>query len=209
MKKSTLVSLLFLSWFFSVDGYASGFKLSSAILHTHQVEFLKYEGSGPWDNYLAMNIPFEPMADLFKQLLIKERRQLTNRGEAHITVVTPVEYWNILKPTGITMSEINQIAEKEKIQFSKFRIICLGKGSATVENKLESTYYVVVESDDLINLRRKIQNLYVSKGGNANNFKAEHFFSHITLGFTKRDLHESDGVIKDKGTCFSDLKLLK
>ena len=33
------------------------------------------------------------------------------------------------------------------------------------------------------------------------------FYPHITLGFTKRDLHFEDGVRKDKSTCVADLNL--
>lgn len=38
-------------------------------------------------------------------------------------------------------------------------------------------------------------------------FRAERFFPNITVGFNKRDLHESDGVIKDKTTCFKPIQI--
>ena len=63
----------------------------------------------------------------------------------------------------------------------------------------EFTYFVVVQSEDLISIRKKIQDSFVGKGGDKNDFNPLNYFPHITLGFTKRDLHESDGVIKGKG----------
>ena len=76
--------------------------LGKSIQNGETVEFLKFSGPGEWSNYLAMNLPFAPMVNLFQQVEAAEKLTLKNRGEAHITVVTPVEYWNILKPRLIT-----------------------------------------------------------------------------------------------------------
>ncbi|MES2962752.1 MAG: 2'-5' RNA ligase family protein [Bdellovibrionota bacterium] len=179
--------------------------LDSKIHDTKSVEFIPYEAAGPWGSYLAMNLPFEPVAELFKQLLLKERRQLANRGEAHITVVTPVEYWNVLKPKGVTIEAINQIAKNSAIQKAKFEVVCLGRGAAKIDGADEATFYVVVKSKDLVEIRSAIQAAFVAKGGDAKAFLPSAYHPHITLGFTKRDLHESDGVIKDEKSCVSKL----
>jgi hypothetical protein len=184
------------------------FHLDPKIFKGNSVNFIEYQGPGAFDNYLSMNLPFEPMADLFKQLLIKERRPLTNRGEAHITVITPVEFWNELKPFGVTMQEINQIALDAKIQNSAFQIVCLGRGEASVDGKLEQTFFVVIKSENLLAIRKRVQQLLMTKAnGQPTTFAADKFYSHITLGFTKRDLHESDGVIKNENSCVSSLSV--
>ncbi len=179
------------------------FTLSESIYRGENVPLLKHSGPGQWDNYLTMNLPFEPIAELFAQLLIDQRKQLSNRGEAHITVVTPVEYWNSLKPAGVSIEEIQKIAANKKIQQAQFDVVCLGQGEARLNEKTEQTFYVVVKSDDLMELRREIRSLFLAKGGNAVDFMAENFHPHITLGFTSRDLHESDGVIKNADSCQS------
>lgn len=186
---------------FSGHLFATDFRVDESIHDGDSVSFLSHQGLGRWDNYLTMNLPFEPMADLFKQLLLNKRKQLTNRGEAHITVVTPIEYWNILRPKNISMDEINEIALEQGIQSSNFKIKCLGVGTANINNKTEETYYVVVKSTDLIKIRRKIQDLLAFKKGDPSLFDPKDFYPHITLGFTSRDLHESDGVIKSTKSC--------
>jgi hypothetical protein len=133
---------------------------------------------------------------------------LKTRGEAHITVVTPVEYWHVLRKVGVTIAEINLIAQESQIQRAQFRVICLGKRSKELAGIKESTYYVVVRSPDLLQIRRKVRDLYLSKRGSRRAFKPENWLPHITLGYTERDLHESDGVKKDENSCILPIQLL-
>lgn len=184
------------------------FKLSKSVFENSSLPFISHQGSGPFDTYLTMEIQFEPMAELFRQLLVLKRMPLTSRGESHITVITPIEFNDVLK-TKLSMIEIDQIAKKSGIQSSVFDIVCLGKGSLEIEKKLEQTFYVVVRSSALVKIREEVQKLFIKKGGDSSLFKPAQFYPHITLGFTKRDLHESDGVTKDERSCFGDLSLLK
>lgn len=174
------------------------------VLNNGRIPFISHKGENRFDSYLALNVRFAPMADLFRQLLNNERKQLTNRGEAHITVITPVEFFDQLK-SHISMEEIELLARRKRLQWTKFKIICLGKGVAEIgkELKLEETYYLVVESENLLELRRLIHTEFVKNGGNPAAFDPDHYFPHITLGFTSRDLHEDDGVQKDVNTCVS------
>ncbi len=161
--------------------------------------------SGPFDSYLAMNLPFSPVKELYQKIQALDGVSLKSRGEAHITVVTPVEYWSILKPHNITIEQINQIADLMKIQNSKFDPLCVGRGSVILSGKEENTYFIVVQSNDLVNIRREIQALLVQMGGGATEFNPENFYPHITIGFTSRDLHESDGIIKNTRLCVHSL----
>ncbi len=200
---------ILLTAFISNFAHSSDLKLSSTIFLGQSVPFLKFEGPGPFDNYLAMNLPFNPVANVFQQLQSQIQRPLINRGEAHITVITPVEYWNVLRPRGISIKEINQIADKFNIQRSRFNIICLGQGKAVLNNKTENTFYIVVNSEDLLNLRKSIQALFVRRGGSVDQFNPGKYFPHITVGFTKVDLHEINGVIKDVRSCVSKISLMR
>lgn len=191
---------------FCILANAQTLSLNSKVLRGNSVPFIAHAGVGQFDSYLAMNLPFEPVADLFKQIIVKENRSMTNRGEAHITVITPVEYWNILRPRRINIQEISALARKMQIQYSKFEIVCLGAGKAKINNTEEKTYYIVVESEDLILFRKEVQKLVIARGGFESDFNPNNFYPHITVGFTSRDLHESDGVIKNKSSCISNLK---
>lgn len=209
MKKWILlvVSLtVFLANFFA---RAESYQLNSDIYSGTKVEFLKFHQPGPWGSYLQMNLPHAPMIDLLSQVSKKENVQLKTRGEAHITVVTPVEYWQVLRTANVTMGEIEAIAEEREIQASRFEVVCLGQGSLQIANKLEKTFFVVVKSDDLIRLREEIQRLFISKGGDKALFQPGNFYPHITLGFTERDLHESDGVFKDQRSCKSKIEIVR
>lgn len=190
------LSLLFSSLTWSFD-------LSRKALDNNDLKFISHQGEGRFGSYLTMEVHYPPVEKLRQQLESKVGT-LNNRGEAHITVVTPIEYFDVLKEKNVTMDEIDAIAIKHNIQAARYRVVCLARGEAAVEGKKEQTYFVVVASDDLVNIRKSVQDLFVKKGGQAEKFRPEHFFPHITLGFTTRDLHESDGVLKDENLCLPD-----
>lgn len=167
--------------------------------------FLKHEEKGPFKSYLAMNLPYQEFANIRESLEKKDHLTLQNRGEAHITVVTPPEYDKVLSKK-ISIKDIHNLAEKMNIQDAEYKKVCVGKGTAKVNGHDENTYFVVVHSDRLFEIRKAIQDLYVSKGGKAKDFSADAFYPHVTLGYTKRDLHAEDGVIKDASTCILTLQ---
>lgn len=201
-----VVSVLMFALGFSGVSVQAGeaYRLSPAIHDGTAVERLSHSGPGRWDSYLTMNLPFDPMRALLEQVQRRDGVVLKSRGEAHITVITPVEFWEVLKDR-VSMDEIDAIAREAGIQESSFQVVCLGKGEAEVAGRIESTYFVVVSSDDLISIRESVRDLFVSRGGDPNAFNPRHFFPHITLGFTQRDLHESDGIIKDSRSCVAKI----
>ncbi|MBL6991931.1 MAG: 2'-5' RNA ligase family protein [Bacteriovoracaceae bacterium] len=202
MKK--LIALLLITIPLISFGVETSFNLAPEVHNNTDFDFIPHHGGGRFGTYLTMDVNFEPMKNLFEQLSSVNPNRLKTRGEAHITVLTPIEYFDVLKEK-VSMTEIDQIALDYNIQASEFEIVCLGRGTAQLGNNEEETFYVVVNSEDLINIRRVIQELFVSRGGDADAFNPESYYPHITLGFSKRDLHESDGVIKNSQSCYADL----
>jgi 2'-5' RNA ligase len=156
-------------------------------------------------NYLSLTTPYEPVRKLHEELQSREGKQLVTRGEAHITVITPPEF-NVLK-TKLSITDLNAIAEEKNIQTSDIEPICVGKGSAPISGREENTYFIVVGSNRLREIRTQIAELYEKRGGSQTLFDPAKFFPHITVGFTKADLHEHQGVIKDRRACVYDLKV--
>ena len=117
------------------------------------------------------------------------------QGEAHITVITPPEFEKIKHK--LSMSEINAIAERYEIQNSRLMILGLGKGKSKISENDETTYFVIVDSYELRLIRQMIFYEFIRRGGDRSVFDPTWFFPHITIGYTKRDLHEADGVIKN------------
>lgn len=153
----------------------------------------------PHPGYLAMNILFFPVRGLFDEVQDETDLDLITRGEAHITVLAPKEYAAVSQVLGD--SGINGIAERSKIQSSKFEIVCLGRGTV----KENSTFFIVVKSPDLVKIRQTVLDEYAAKGGKGQPFEANHYYPHITVGFTKTDLHEEQGVIKDQRSCIAKI----
>lgn len=204
MMKSTLLI------FSSLVGFAG---LSSATNHWSfdldarlwdQVPFISNDAPTPFGSYLVRNVPFEPIRSLKGALESSLHRQLLGRNEAHITVITPPEYEQLKDK--VRISEIQEIV-RDSIQNTKFDVICLAKGSAQLSGKQESTYFVVVVSQGLFNIRRQIAQLFSARGGSQEAFDPESFYPHITVAYTKRDLHAQDGVIKNKDACFADVRV--
>lgn len=149
-------------------------------------------------NYLAMDLPVGRYEELRKKIEKDTRESLKTRHEAHITVITPPE-WDLLKDK-LTMKEVDELAHQAGFPEVPFETVCVGHGEKKEGSPVMKTYYVVVKSDGLLKLRQKIQDLHEKRGGSSA-FDAKHFFPHITVGFTHRDLHEQDGVIKSEDSC--------
>lgn len=181
---------------------ASHLLLSTKIFKTTEVSFISHQGEGPFDSTLAMNIPYEPVKKIRQSLSQKLGYQLNffklwnPEGEAHVTVITPVEYDQMIKPY-LSMESIEQIAQKLQIQKSDFKILGLGRGQAVVNSVPQETYFIIVRSLNLLNIRNQIYQEYLNHGGPAVAWDPNHFYPHITVGFSLTDLHENQGVLKD------------
>ncbi len=180
------------------------FVLSTAVHATANEVFVPHLGEGGRARYLAMAVPFAPVEALRRLVDAHLGRALVHRGEAHITVLTPPEYADIAPY--VTIEHIHALAAAANIQDIVFEVACLGRGDASLEGRVESTYFVVVESSGLRALRRQIFDAYVAGGGPPSRFDPEAWNPHITLGFTRRDLHASDGVHKGENACWADLE---
>ena len=171
--------------------------VSSSILENSGLPFYSHRGNGRFDTALAMNVDYGPLLSVRAQLNELLDFQLKffvgwdPEGEAHVTTITPVEYYDVLKPH-LSIERIEKIALENNIQGSDLKIIGVGSGSKEIENSQESAYFIIVESQNLNTIRRKIHEEFIRGGGDPDNF-----YPHITIGYTLRDLHESDGILKD------------
>lgn len=155
------------------------------------VSFIYKDKEGCFGKYITLDLEYSEVKRAFDQLN-DEVGNLKNRGEAHITILTPPEYQYFFANQGISINTLSQVVEES---FSAHNIYfeVLGVGSGHIE-KL-STYFLIVESPELILLREKLGELLPNKL--RIEFLNTGFYPHITLGFNKRDLHISQGIRKD------------
>lgn len=176
----------------------------------HHVPFVSHINDpsyGP-NYWLGMNIDNNAVEEIRKKFESEHSELLLkNRSDSHITVITPPEYQNILKPY-LSPQQIDNIAMSGHIQRSYFKVICIGRANAYENNKQLQTYFLVVKSNDLIKIRKKIFEAYVRNGGDPSRFDAQNFMPHITIAFTDRDLFENDGVFKQKNSCIEKWKTI-
>lgn len=151
-------------------------------------------------SYLSLDLPFTPFEKMRHEVEKNQNLQLQHRGEAHITVISPVEFAKLKKK--VSMKEINALADQMELSKSPYHLLCVGKGVV----KEDATYFAVLESDRLFQIRKAVHVLYTTKGGKADDFNPEQYYPHVTLGFTKKDLHLEDGVIKDASSCIYSLR---
>lgn len=147
-------------------------------------------------NYISYDLEYKPFEEMRLQLEKNLSTALKNRGEAHITVITPPEYAKLtqnLKP-----EQIHAIANETLVKKPKYETICIGSGTLRIKSQDEKTFYVVVLSSELLEIRKKLS---AAAKLPQDQFDPQLYFPHITLGFTLRDLHFEDGVIKDKSSC--------
>jgi 2'-5' RNA ligase len=190
----------------------SVFILQTACAHTRipatvaagPAPFIPHTEHQPMQSYLAMNLPYSHYEALRSVVEKTEQISLKNRGEAHITVISPVEYDNTLK-AHLSIEEIHSLAVRANIQDTPYQEVCLGRGQKILQGKPEKTYYVVVKSPGLLKLRQMIKEAFVAHGGHEQDFHPETFYPHVTLGFTARDLHFEEGVVKNEASCFAPI----
>lgn len=196
--KKLLISLMFLVLLCACAGAPRAARQISA----QNMPFASHTGPGAFDGVLAQNLPYENFKKLRSLLERHFGRELNyykgwnKNGEAHITVVTPVEYWQILRPY-LSMDEINRIALKNKIQSAAPEILGMGAGRLEIDGKMEETYFVIMRAPGLVKVRRAVQKEFIKRGGAPGAFNPRDFYPHVTVAYTKRDLHIQDGVIKD------------
>jgi 2'-5' RNA ligase len=157
--------------------------------------------AAPFDshkNWLGENLR-SPALDRIREKIEEDRGgPLKTRGETHITVVTPPEWETLSKK--VEPAEIDGLAQKLGMQNISYEPVCVGLGQKDQKDQKLQTYFVVVKSPGLLEIRQKLEDLYRERGGTGS-FEAMHFHPHITLGFSERDLFEQDGVIKDESSC--------
>lgn len=145
------------------------------------------------------NIWFEPINELKTAIENELAIKLIDRGEAHITVISPPEFNEIRNY--VSMAQINALAEEKQLQTMPFNTVCAGSREITINSVEEQTFYVVVRSPALLDFRRLIHEAAKAKGYAGSGFNPELYYPHITIGYKHRDLHAQDGAIKDTSSC--------
>ncbi|MNT88586.1 hypothetical protein D3C72_2291690 [compost metagenome] len=64
-----------------------------------------------------------------------------------------------------------------------------------------------MESHELLEMREAVQKLFIAKGGNSSEFLPGKYYPHITLGYSVKDLHYEDGVVKDLRSCWGKIEI--
>ena len=156
----------------------------------------------PHEDWLALPVDHKPVNEIRVQLEQFSKTTLKDRGEAHITVLTPPEFAKL--KSKLSMSEINKLATELNLTESRWTPICIAEARLQSDPKLV-TYYIVVRSQELLTIRQNIMKEFLARGGESSQFDPNHFYPHITIGYTERDLHEQDGVIKNTQNCIYEL----
>jgi Swiss Army Knife, 2H phosphoesterase domain len=181
---------------------AVGISLKPTDFDNSKMSFFPHIGEGRFGSALAMSVSYEPIVKIRGIVERSIGRSLdfykgwNANGEAHVTTVTPVEYYDVLRPH-LSMEEINGIAQKMNIQDADLEYLAVGHGG-NIKTKQGETFFVVVRSKKLLAIRDAIHKAFIAKGGRAADWDPNEFYPHVTIGYTgSRDLHISDGVQKD------------
>lgn len=167
----------------------------------------RHFGEKKWQGTLAMNITYKPIRTirgviekkLYDGKPLDYLKSWNSAGEAHITTITPVEYqecmWSEENEIRILhMKKIEKIALAQKIQSSDITYFGLGYGEKVFagQNQADQTHFVIVRSQNLLNIRKEIYSAYLKNGGDSKCWDPNLFFPHITIGFTHKDIHYPD-----------------
>lgn len=210
-------NFLFILFLITTSAFAQvQFNLNSSIENTSSMPFITHSSNDQtsFENSLALNVEYFQIQSLRETIELMTGKKLKfftgwdPNGEAHVTTITPPEFVFALNKF-ISMNRINEIAKEEKIQSSDLNILGLGSAKRIIEGQEEETFFLIVDSLKLRSIRFKIHKEFVKNGGNPKDFDPGWFFPHITIGFTKTDLHENKGVIKNLKHSFDNRLLIK
>lgn len=168
-------------------------RVSPEALATHKLNWTAKS------QHVELKVPYEPIAQVKKEVEARDGVILQSRGEAHITVITPPEMTTLR--TRLSLEQINGTIEKSNIQAIPFQLNCLGRLQVKQGDRRLATYFLLIQAPGLLQVREKLRRQFIAAGGDKQAFVVERFRPHITVGFTERDLHLEDGVSKDSRSC--------
>lgn len=151
-------------------------------------------------NYTSYDLAYPYYKNVYDKL-VRRVGPLKNRGEAHITLISPPEFKNLTVKNGIKPERIHQLTNEFVATQPQFTNNCLGH----FEKDGQHVYYVVVDSQALFDFRKQIAaeaNLPIEQ------FDPNLFFPHVTIGFTKEDMHYEQGARKNAASCPEELKMV-
>lgn len=138
---------------------------------------------------LVLRLPYAPVQPVFSDLTKTiHNPKLKTRGEAHLTVLTPAE----VQATGLSMAQLLSIAGAGP-SITDLELSCMGVGIPDGKPSLQ-TFYLVAHSAEIVAVRAAI----AAKAHGA--LDATHYFPHVTVGFTSRDLFPESDHIQNKAS---------
>jgi 2'-5' RNA ligase len=177
--------------------------ISNSLKDNSHMKFITHVSSpSSYTNALALNIDnsqiirIRELIELNLDIKLDFFKGWNINGEAHVTTISPPEFVNQLRKY-ISMNRINEIAIEQRIQLANIKILGIGSGHTLIEGKKETTFFLIVDSKKLRSIRHKIFQEFTSRGGNPKDFDPTWFFPHITIGYTKTDIHENSGLLKN------------
>ncbi len=120
------------------------------------------------------------------------------QGEAHVTVITPPEF-KLLSQKGLDEAALEAIARDQGIQDASLQILGIGSGHKYFESERGETFYLIVESKKLREIREAVAREFRRLGGNRSAFDPKHFYPHVTIGYTHKDIHAPE-LLKSSST---------
>jgi 2'-5' RNA ligase len=189
--------ILILCFTFSLFASGSEIQISGKIRDNSNLPFIERKGA------LAHNVEYGDIKVLrteienFIKKPLKFLLSWDKNGEAHVTTITPPEFKNQLSHY-ISEETMNQIAKRMNIQAADIKVLGIGSGKKKFGDETGETFFVIIQSARLLDIRKAIYAEYLKAGGPVKGFNPERFFPHITIGFTHEDIHETDGLLKDR-----------
>lgn len=203
-----LAALLLFSILFNSESTFAKFEIN---LSKEVYKKVPYSSQFLSDGALIRNVNFQAVNKLIPQLQeYLGNKKLTDRGESHITVITPPEGkgWAFNNQQGvnglISQEELHQ-KYFQTMQNKKFEIVCIGERKSEKGNHV---FYLVVKSTDLVKVRAEVQRELELRAEFTNSkisFNANDFYPHITIGYIGGDVHN---VSKGPETCVEDIQLI-
>jgi 2'-5' RNA ligase len=153
------------------------------------------------DGAIIRNVDYRSVNALVAQLNEIYNIELKDRGEAHITVITPPEFKSSISKVFSIDELLNRY--RGSLQDTSFDVVCVGSRRSQDEQKV--VFYLVVKSPELFELRKNLANEGNARSALPLSFDPKAFWPHITIGYINGDVFE---FTKGVESCVPGLNLV-
>lgn len=119
-------------------------------------------------------------------------------GTNQLKVITQSE-WRVLSQR-LKMEDVQELMKKHELMKYPLKPNCLCKVETVIRDKKDQAWVILGEAPEMLQFRREVWRLYMTKGGAGPDFQWKKWYPSITVGSTGA-VFDDELALKEKSPC--------